>query len=130
MSATCSESCEPLAAPRRLAGHVLSHCSNQIPPNSPPPSSENYSFWHTFDDCGMARVLLCFSKTRCGDNGDLPLVAFPSTARRLETRSMRRRQMYYAIRGQGPLGPSGQARFDGPGIKQQEAGATLLQGTM
>src|SRR5260370_6597562 len=118
MSATCSASCEPLAAPRRLAGHVLSHCSNQIPPNSPPPSSENYSFWHTFDDCGMARVLLCFSKTRCGDNGDLPLVAFPSTARRLETRSMRRKQMYYAICVQRHLGSSWLVRVGGLGIVQ------------
>src|SRR5258708_32707439 len=63
MSATCSASCEPLAARRRLAGHVPSHCSNQIPPNRRPSSSYNYSLWHTFDDCGMARVLLCFSQS-------------------------------------------------------------------
>src|SRR5439155_109193 len=36
-------------------------------------------------------------------NGDLPLIAFPSTALRSETRRMRRRQMYYAIRVQGHL---------------------------
>src|SRR6185437_11160879 len=62
MSATCSASWEPLAARRRLAGHAPSHCSNQIPPNRPPSSAENYSLWHTFDACGKARVLLCFPR--------------------------------------------------------------------
>src|SRR6266568_6367217 len=63
-------------------------------------------------------------------NGDLPLVAFPSAARRLETRSMRRRQMYYAIRVQGHLDPSWQDRFGGLCIEQQETGTTLLSGTL
>src|SRR3989441_3771386 len=67
---------------------------------------------------------------RWRDNGDLPLVAFESTARRLETRSMRRRQMYYAIRVQGHLGPSWQDRFGGLCIEQQETGTTLLSGTL
>src|SRR2546425_3769447 len=47
-----------------------------------------------------------------------------------ETRRMRRRQMYYAIRVQGHLGPSWQDRFGGLCIEQQETGTTLLSGTL
>src|SRR5438132_12143891 len=67
---------------------------------------------------------------RWRDNGDLPLVAFESTARRLETSRMRSRQMYYALRVQGHLGPSWQDRFGGLCIEQQETGTTLLSGTL
>jgi hypothetical protein len=38
--------------------------------------------------------------------------------------------MYYAIRVKGHLDPSWQDRFGGLGIEQQEAGTTLLSGTL
>ena len=44
--------------------------------------------------------------------------------------SMRRRQMYYAIRVQGHLGLSWQDRFGGLRIEQQETGTTLLSGQL
>src|SRR5215470_2808270 len=55
---------------------------------------------------------------------------FQSTALRSETRSMRRRQMYYTIGVQGHLCPSWQDRFGGLCIEQQETGTTLLSGTL
>src|SRR5260370_17281035 len=70
MSATCSASWEPPAARRRLAEHVPSHCSNQIPPNRLLSSSHNYSLWHTFDDCGTTRILLCFLQDRNIQNAE------------------------------------------------------------
>ena len=38
--------------------------------------------------------------------------------------------MYYAIRVKGHLDPSWQDRFGGLGLKQQEAGTTLLSGPL
>jgi hypothetical protein len=72
--------CEPLSLSRRGIGPssapvrwhheaerrsgaraIPSTCSNLI--NRWSSSSYNYSFWYTFDDCGMARLLLCFSQS-------------------------------------------------------------------
>src|SRR6266478_6330097 len=41
-----------------------------------------------------------------------------------------RRQMYYALRVQGHLDPSWSDRFGGLRIEQQEAGTTLLSGSL
>jgi hypothetical protein len=70
------------------------------------------------------------STERWRGNGGLSLFAFPSTALRIETRRMRGRQMYYAIRVKGHLDPSWQDRFGGLCIEQQENGTTLFLGIL